>query len=170
MIGRGLAAALIAAALDQLSKFALLHRFQETGCGATHAERVTSFLDLVLTCNRGVSFGMFDRTGLSGLVFSIGAALVVLLLIFWLSRIRVTFLAVAIGLIIGGAIGNVVDRLLPSRGGVIDFLYFHAGSWYWPAFNLADSAICLGVVAMLLDGLLLRRATPSAKEGEDLRR
>ena len=89
-----------------------------------------------------------------------------LLLVYWLSRIRSTFLAVAIGLIIGGAVGNVVDRL--RFGGVIDFLYFHAGAWYWPAFNLADSAICLGVAAMLLDGLLLRRAPSAAKGREDL--
>ncbi|HEV8030375.1 MAG TPA: signal peptidase II [Stellaceae bacterium] len=167
MLGRGLAAAAIAAVLDQASKAMVLAYFGETGCATTHRAVATSFLDLVLTCNHGVSFGLFDRTGLSGLVFSIGAALVVLLLIFWLSRIRVTFLAIAIGLIIGGAIGNVVDRL--RFGGVIDFLYFHAGSWYWPAFNLADSAICLGVAAMLLDGLLLRRAAPSAKGRENLR-
>ena len=77
------------------------------------------------------------------------------------------FLAVAIGLIIGGAIGNVIDRL--RFGAVIDFLYFHAGSWYWPAFNLADSAICLGVAAMLLDGLLLRRAAPQANQGKMFR-
>ena len=166
MLGRGFAAAAVAALLDQLSKLALLWHFNETGCANTRVEPITSFLDLVLTCNKGVSFGLFDRTGLNGLVFSIGAALVVLLLIFWLSRIRVTFLAIAIGLIIGGAIGNVVDRL--RFGAVIDFLYFHAGSWYWPAFNLADSAICLGVAAMLLDGLLLRRTSPPAKGREDL--
>ena len=62
----------------------------------------------------------------------------------------------AIGLIIGGAIGNVIDRV--RFGGVIDFLYFHLGSWYWPAFNLADSAICIGVVVMLFEGLLLAGA------------
>jgi signal peptidase II len=166
MLGRGLAAAAIAAALDQASKAMVLAYFGEAGCANRRAV-ATSFLDIVLTCNHGVSFGLFDRTGLNGLVFSVGAALVVLLLIFWLSRIRVSFLAIAIGLIIGGAIGNVIDRL--RFGGVIDFLYFHLGAWYWPAFNLADSAICLGVAAMLLDGLLLRRAAPPAKGGEDLR-
>jgi len=165
MLGRGLAVAAVAAALDQASKAMVLAHFGETGC-APHRAVVNSFLDLVLTCNRGVSFGLFDQTGLNALVFSIVAALVVLLLIFWLSRIRSTFLAVAIGLIIGGALGNVIDRL--RFGGVIDFLYFHAGAWYWPAFNLADSAICLGVAAMLLDGLLLRRAPSAAKGREDL--
>jgi signal peptidase II len=166
MLGRGLATATLAAVLDQASKAMVLGYFGETGC-APHRTVVNSFLDLVLTCNRGVSFGLFDNAGLNAFVFALGATLVVLLLIFWLSRVRATFLAIAIGLIIGGAIGNVIDRL--RFGGVIDFLYFHAGAWYWPAFNLADSAICLGVAAMLLDGLLLRRAAPPAKGGEDLR-
>jgi signal peptidase II len=92
----------------------------------------------------------------------------VIALAVWLFRVRSALLAIAIGLVIGGAIGNVVDRL--RLGAVVDFLYFHAGAWYWPAFNLADSAICLGVAAMLLDGLLLRRAAPQAKGKEDLSR
>jgi len=157
MLGRGLAVAAAAAVLDQASKAMVLGFFGEAGC-AIHRRAVTPFLDLVLTCNAGVSFGLLNRTGLHSLLFSVVAALIILALVFWLSRVRAGFLAVAIGLIIGGAIGNVVDRL--RFGAVIDFLYFHAGSWYWPAFNLADSAICLGVAAMLLDGLLLRRPTP----------
>src|SRR4051812_40207043 len=103
----------------------------------------------------------------SAAVFSAAAAIIVVVLLYWLARARSGFLAVAIGLIIGGAIGNVIDRL--RFGGVVDFLYFHLGSWYWPAFNLADSAICIGVAAMLLDGLLLRRDAPPAKGREDLR-
>jgi len=76
-------------------------------------------------------------------------------LIYWLSRVGSPLLATAIGLIIGGAIGNVVDRV--RLGAVVDFLDFHVGRWHWPAFNVADSAICVGVAVMLLDGLLLRR-------------
>jgi signal peptidase II len=151
--------------LDQITKLWVLAFFGEPGC-AVHRLVVTSFLDLVLTCNSGVSFGMFSRTGLNSLVFTLAAALIVVVLTLWLGRVRTGFLAVAIGLIIGGAIGNVIDRL--RFGAVIDFLYFHVGSWYWPAFNLADSAICLGVAAMLLDGLLLRRAPPQANRGEDV--
>jgi signal peptidase II len=165
MLGRGLAVAVFAAALDQASKAAVLEFFGEAGC-ANHRLPVTWFLDLVLTCNSGVSFGMFNRAGLNGLIFSVLAALVVVVLAVWLTRVRSNFLAVAIGLIIGGAIGNVVDRL--RFGAVVDFLYFHAGSWYWPAFNFADSAICLGVAAILLDGLLLRRSPSQAKGREDL--
>src|ERR1700722_4136661 len=108
MLGRGVAVAGIALLLDQASKLALLRHFGEAGCGR-HQETVTAFLDLVLTCNSGVSFGMFNRTGASALIFALAAAAIVIVLLVWLSRVRMTFLAVAIGLIIGGAIGNVVD-------------------------------------------------------------
>ena len=165
MIGRGLAVALAAAALDQLTKALVLSFFGEPGC-AIRRVVVSWFLDLVLTCNKGVSFGLFNRAGVNSLIFSLADAAIVVVLTFWLSRVRTNFLAVAIGLIIGGAIGNVVDRV--RFGAVIDFLYFHIGSWYWPAFNLADSAICLGVMAMLLDGLLWRRAPSQANRGEDV--
>jgi signal peptidase II len=167
MLGRGLAVAAAVAVADQASKGALLWHFDEGGCGQ-HEQVIAPFLKLVLTCNSGVSFGILNRSGASSLIFALAAVLIIAILIVWLHRVRGGFLAVAIGLIIGGAIGNVVDRLLPSRGAVIDFLYFHAGSWYWPAFNLADSAICLGVAAMLLDGLLLRREMSQAKGREDL--
>ena len=165
MLGRGLAVAAATAVLDQATKAMVLASFGASGCSFDR-RAVTWFLDLVLICNPGVSFGLLGDAGVNSLFFSGIAALIIVGLGVWLSRVRATFLALAIGLIIGGAIGNVVDRL--RFGAVIDFLYFHAGSWYWPAFNLADSAICLGVVAMLLDGMLLRRAVPQAKRREDL--
>ena len=165
-MARGFAAAFVAVVLDQVTKYLVLDYFREPGCGG-HSVTVNSFLDVVITCNRGVSFGMFNRGHeFSALVFSLAAAAIVMVLIYWLSRVRSSYLAVAIGLIIGGAIGNVIDRL--RLGGVVDFLYFHVGSWYWPAFNLADSAICIGVVAMLLDGVLGHREVGQAKGREDL--
>jgi signal peptidase II len=170
MLALGLAVAALAALLDQASKLWVLHYFGEAGC-ANHLVPVTSFFDFVLTCNRGISFGFFNQPGQPGLgflIFAVFATVVVVALAVWLYRVRSAFLAVAIGLIIGGAIGNVIDRL--RLGGVVDFLYFHAGAWYWPAFNFADSAICLGVAAMLLDGLLSRRVAPQAKGREDLSR
>jgi signal peptidase II len=170
MLALGLAVAALAALLDQASKLWVLRYFGEAGC-ANHLVPVTSFFDFVLTCNRGISFGFFNQPGQPGLgflIFAVFATAVVVALAVWLYRVRSAFLAVAIGLIIGGAIGNVIDRL--RLGGVVDFLYFHAGAWYWPAFNFADSAICLGVAAMLLDGLLSRRVAPQAKGREDLSR
>ncbi len=165
MLGRGLGVAAAAAILDQISKALVLAFFGEPGC-ALHRAVVGPFLDLVLTCNPGVSFGLFNRAGVNSLIFSLAALAIILVLVVWLGRVRATFLAAAIGLIIGGAIGNVVDRL--RYGAVIDFLDFHLSSWHWPAFNLADSAICLGVAAMLLDGMLSRRPAPQAKGREDL--
>jgi signal peptidase II len=141
----------------------LLH-FGEAAC-ADRREPVTGFLDLVLTCNRGMSFGLFNTgQGLSVPIFSVVAVAIVALLVWWLSRVRNDMLASAIGLIIGGAIGNLIDRL--RFGGVIDFLYFHLASWYWPAFNFADSAICIGVIVMLFEGLLGRRQLAANQEGD----
>jgi len=154
MLARGLVTAVLVAAADQLSKAAVLAHFAGRPLG--DHEVVTSFFSFVLTYNRGISFGLFNGgAGLNALVFSLAAAAIVALLIFWLSRVESPFLAVAIGLIIGGAVGNVIDRI--RLGAVVDFLDFHVGSLHWPAFNVADSAICIGVAAMLLDGLLLRR-------------
>jgi len=164
-IGRGVSVAIAVVILDQLSKHVLLRHFGETGCVDRH-ERVTAFFDLVLTCNRGMSFGLFNGgQGLSVPLFSIAAAAIVVVLLFWLTRVGSDILAGAIGMIVGGAIGNVIDRL--QFGGVVDFLYFHLGAWYWPAFNLADSAICLGVFVMLFEGLLSRHRQPSATTRDD---
>lgn len=172
MIGRGLAVAAIVAVLDQASKALVLSFFGEPGC-ALHGVAATSFFDLVLTCNKGVSFGLFNQGAVNSLIFSVAAAAIVVVLTWWLARVRTGFLAIAIGLVIGGAVGNVIDRV--RFGAVIDFLSFHLPNavcnsiWNgcWPAFNLADSAICLGVMGMLLDGLWWRRAIAS-RPGENV--
>jgi signal peptidase II len=171
MVG-GLAVAAVVALFDQLSKAWVLSFFGETGC-ASHYQPVTRFFDLVLTCNTGISFGLFNRSEIGSLVFMVAGSAIIIVLLVWLSQVRDTLLAVALGLVIGGAVGNVVDRL--RFDGVIDFLYFHAGAWGWPAFNLADSAICLGVAAILLDGMLSRRESAQAIrrraiQGEDVSR
>ena len=156
MLRRGIGVAAIVVVLDQVSKAAVLAHFADS---AVAVERVTPFFNLVLTYNRGMSFGLFNTVAAGGgpnaVLFSLAAAAIVAGLLYWLSRVTSPLLAVAIGLIIGGAIGNVVDRI--RHGAVVDFLDFHIGSWHWPAFNVADSAICVGVAAMLLDGLLLHR-------------
>src|SRR5260370_32953514 len=110
MLGRGLAVAAAAAALDQASKALVLGFFGEPGC-ALHRRAVSSFLDLVLTCNPGVSFGLFNRAGANSLVFSLAALAIVLVLVVWLGRVRASFLAAAIGLVIGVAVGHVGGRL-----------------------------------------------------------
>ena len=153
MLARGLATAAAVTVLDQLTKAAVLQRFDGN---LSDRETITSFFNLVLTYNRGISFGLFNGgTAVNALVFSVAAAVIIGVLVYWLSRATSPLFAVAIGLIIGGAVGNVIDRI--RLGAVVDFLDFHIGSLHWPAFNLADSAICIGVAAMLMDSLFLRR-------------
>ena len=154
MLARGLATAVVVVVLDQRTKAAILASL--AGDGVSGRATITSFFNLALTYNRGISFGLFNGSaGLNALVFSVVAIAIVGVLVYWLSRASSPLLAVAIGLIIGGAVGNVLDRV--RLGAVVDFLDFHLGASHWPAFNLADSAICIGAAAMLLDGLVLRR-------------
>ena len=149
----GLAVALAVIVLDQGSKAWILGFFSERG--GEPVAVLTSFFNLVLTGNRGMSFGLFNtNAAMNTVVFTVLAAVIVTALIVWLRRAHNPLIRVALGMIIGGAIGNVIDRLM--RGAVVDFLDFHVGTWHWYAFNLADAAICLGVIALLLDGLLAR--------------
>ncbi|MBV8119813.1 MAG: signal peptidase II [Alphaproteobacteria bacterium] len=158
MLRVGLVTALIVVILDQLTKALVLARFAGR---AFAGDAITAFFNLVLTFNRGLSFGLFNTAPAGGrgdinvFLFSLVAAVIVSGLTYWLGRVRSPLLGFAIGLVIGGAVGNVVDRV--RYGAVVDFLDFHIGSYHWPAFNLADSAICIGVAAMLFESLLLGR-------------
>jgi signal peptidase II len=150
----GLAVGVVVAVLvaDQLSKLWILEHFSAVG----QSMHVTDFFDIVLVANHGVSFGLFNNgAAINAIIFSLLAAIIVIALVVWLFRGPGAALSAAIGLVIGGAIGNVVDRL--RLGAVVDFLDFHLGTWHWPAFNVADAAICIGVGLMLIDGLIGRR-------------
>ncbi|HEB95704.1 MAG TPA: lipoprotein signal peptidase [Sedimenticola thiotaurini] len=110
--------------------------------------------NLTLAYNRGAAFSFLsDQGGWQRWLFTGLAAGVVLVLLLWLSRLRSQerLLAASLALIVGGALGNLIDRLL--WGHVIDFLDLHYGGWHWPAFNLADSAIVVGVGLFLFDSL-----------------
>ena len=149
----GLGVALVVAIADQLTKLWVLDFFASRPMPIVE---VAPFFNLVLTGNRGMSFGLFnDNTAANALIFTGLAAVIVVGLLVWLWQSRTLTLRIGLGLIIGGAIGNVVDRLL--RGAVVDFLDFHLGTWHWFAFNLADAAICVGVAVLLIDSLLGRR-------------
>jgi signal peptidase II len=113
---------------------------------------VTPFFNLVLAWNKGVSFSLFRSDWfyapyvLSGVALAIAAGLA-----WWLGRQDRVLPALAIGLVMGGAVGNVIDRLI--FGAVVDFLDVHAAGYHWPAFNLADTAIFCGVAGLVIDGL-----------------
>ena len=145
----GLAAAGLALAADQTSKAVVL-RNAETLSG--RVEVVPGF-DLVLGRNDGVAFGLLGGVGPWALV-GLAAVVVAWLLVAMLRAPRRPE-AIAYGAVIGGAIGNVMDRL--RYGAVTDFLDVHAGAWHWPAFNLADVAIVCGVAGIVLFDLVGRR-------------
>ncbi len=153
----GFAVAMIACLLDQASKLYLLFVHDL----AANPIRLGPFFDLVLARNTGISYGLFQTEGLLGQWVLLGfkAAAVVLLWI-WLARARDRLTALALGLIIGGAIGNAIDRL--AYGWVADFVFFHVStaSWRfnWYVFNLADVAIVAGVVGLLYESLIGERA------------
>jgi signal peptidase II len=123
--------------------------------------QLTPFLDLVMVWNRGVSYGLFQAGGLTGTilltVFSLAA---VAALSWWLRSADRRLLAWGLGLVIGGALGNVIDRIL--YGAVADFFHFHAFGRDWYVFNVADAAITVGVVALLVDAF----ARPEAKNSD----
>jgi signal peptidase II len=142
----GLAIAGLVIVLDQISK-PLMRGWLSAG-----DIQLTSFLSLVKAWNHGVGFSLLTMTLpsgpyiLSALALAIASGMAV-----WLLRVTRAIPAVALGLIIGGALGNVVDRL--RLGAVFDFIDVHLGGYHWPAFNLADSALSVGVVLLIIDGL-----------------
>ena len=150
----GLAVAIATAAVDQAVKLWLIFGFD---LGARGIVSVTPFLDLVLTWNTGISYGLFRQQGPfgQGALLALKAVAVVLLWI-WLARTSSRLAALSLGLIIGGAIGNAIDRL--AYGAVADFVLFHVTtatfSFNWYVFNLADVAIVAGVIGLLFETLI----------------
>jgi signal peptidase II len=147
----GIIAAVAVLVLDQASKLWLLFVFDIARRGAV---RVTPFFDLVLAWNTGISYGWFQTESAAGQAILLGIkAIAVIVLGVWMARSQGRMAAIALGLIIGGAIGNAIDSL--AYGAVVDFALFHVQigekdlSWY--VFNLADTAIVAGVAALLYD-------------------
>ncbi len=126
---------------------------------------LTSFLNLVLVYNRGVSFGLLSELGaLAPWALVLLTVAVALLLLLWLWREPRRASRLAIWAILGGAAGNLFDRL--AYGAVVDFLDFHLGRYHWPAFNFADMAVVCGAALLLFDSFFARPAVADAgKEG-----
>jgi signal peptidase II len=150
----GILAAVVTLIIDQASKAWLLYVFDVAHRGTV---RVTSFFDLVLAWNIGISFGLFQNDGHAAqLALMTVKVLAVIALGIWMARSQTRTATIALGLIIGGAVGNAIDRL--AYGAVVDFALFHieiGGNTYnWYVFNLADAAIVAGVIALLYDSFL----------------
>jgi signal peptidase II len=156
----GVIAAIVVLVLDQASKLWLLRVFDIAHRGTV---RVTSFFDLWLAWNPGISFGWFQNdSALAQIGLMLIKAIAVIILAIWMARSRTLLATLALGLIIGGAIGNAIDHF--TYGAVVDFALFHlqiGGNTYnWYVFNLADVAIVAGVAALLYDSFL---GVPAAK-------
>ncbi len=148
MFQLALGVAAVVILLDQLSKWLILDVVMQP----PRVIPVTDFFNLVLTFNTGVSFGLFSsESDVMPWILSALALAIVGFLLFWLRRHRRPLAAWSVGLIVGGAIGNVIDRA--RFAAVVDFLDFHLAGWHWPAFNVADSGIVIGVGLLLIDGL-----------------
>lgn len=116
--------------------------------------RLAPFLDLIVVWNRGISYGLFQQhTDLGRWVLITTALAAAVALSIWIARTSVGLLAASLGLILGGAVGNAIDRL--AYGAVFDFVHFHVGSFSWYVFNIADAAIVAGVIGLVYDSLIL---------------
>ena len=156
----GVIAALATLVLDQASKFWLVRVFDIARRGTV---KLTPFFDLVLAWNQGISFGWFQNDGPAAQVVLMAIkAVAVVVLAVWMARSRTLIATLALGLIIGGAVGNGIDRL--AYGAVVDFALFHVqfgeNTFNWYVFNLADVAIVAGVAALLYDSFW---GSPAAK-------
>jgi signal peptidase II len=156
----GIVTAVAVLVLDQASKFWLLRVFD---IGHRGTVKLTPFFDLVLAFNPGISFGWFQNDSPTAqLILMLIKAAAVMILAVWMARSRTLVVTIALGLIIGGAIGNAVDRF--AYGAVVDFALFHVqiggNTFNWYVFNLADVAIVAGVAALLYDSFL---GLPAAK-------
>lgn len=145
----GLSVAAVALIADQASKAWMLYVYD---IGAKGVVTVTPFFDLVLVWNRGISYGLLPQDSDLGrwalILFAFAAAFA---LVIWLARVTSPLAAAAMGLVIGGAVGNAIDRIL--YGAVADFFSFHAYGYQWYIFNIADVAIVAGVIGLLYESV-----------------
>lgn len=118
-------------------------------------------LDLTMVWNRGVTFGLLSGEGsLNHVILAMVAAAIAVFLLRWMARAENRVVAVALGAVVGGAVGNVIDRL--RFGAVVDFIDAHGWGWHWYVFNIADAGIVCGVGVLLADALF--RRPPASKE------
>lgn len=157
----GVAVAAVAVVVDQVSKYVIVEHVMRPE-GVVGTPYLTSkliplipFFQLRLSWNPGISFSMFNSGESTTTAILLAVQITVsLILIWWLRSLDSRWLQVACGLVIGGALGNVIDRAL--FGAVADFLDFYVGEWHFPTFNVADSCISVGAAMWLLDAVLAR--------------
>ena len=156
----GLGMALVLLIADQASKWWILEGLNLPALRNLALFQAGPFgLDLTMVWNRGVTFGLLSGDGpLNHVILAVLAAAIAGFLLRWLAKAETRMVALALGAVIGGAIGNVIDRL--RFGAVVDFIRAHAWGWDWYVFNIADAGIVCGVVALLADAALRKPTQP----------
>ncbi len=149
MFIKGILLAFVVCVLDQLHKYYMIEVFDI----ANNQFVVTPFFDMVMVWNYGISFGLFQNPGDGKYAFVLISTIICIILLVWLKKNDSKFLMWALGSIIGGAVGNAIDRL--NYGAVADFFSFHIGQYYWPAFNIADIAVFIGATMIVIHSLFL---------------
>jgi signal peptidase II len=152
LVGLGISAIFIF--LDQITKFLVfqkLNKLSELTMGVHTHIRVTRFFNLVTVWNRGISFGMLKNLFFGPVILSIIMIAIIGFVLYLLWKPKDIYSMLYLSLILGGAVGNLIDRL--RFGKVFDFLDFYIGKYHWPAFNVADSIICIGVAMVLIEEL-----------------
>lgn len=150
--------------LDQATKLWLL---LVVDIAARQPIALGPFVDILLVWNRGISYGLFQQeSALGRWLLIVGSLAVAVALAVWLGRSGGRVIALALGLIAGGAVGNAIDRI--AYGAVMDFVHIHVGAFSWYVFNVADAAIVAGVAALLYDSVFLerRRANRPRRDGK----
>jgi len=149
----GLIVAAVSLIADQLSKNLILYGLDFRALGPLARIDVLPFFNLVMVWNRGISYGLFPAGSFAAMLFLIVFSLVaVVALAWWLIKAERLLLGFGLGLVIGGALGNVIDRMI--YGAVADFFHFYAFGHDWYVFNVADAAITVGVIVLLLDAFV----------------
>jgi signal peptidase II len=159
----GLFIAGLALILDQASKHALLaFAFPGYVPGAPHPTRyaITDFFAIVMVWNKGVSFSLLRELDARWALVALSVGICAVL-VWWMRKAPSRRTTLGLGLVVGGALGNAIDRII--FGSVADFLLFHAWGYAWPAFNVADSCIFMGVVLLLFDSLFAGRNRPKTE-------
>ena len=161
----GIAIAIVVMFFDLLSKrviFAILDKIALDQNIENPEIKICDFSSLIRVWNHGVSFGMFSGVENSQIIFCLVQSLILVILVIWLYRNQKPHFSYALGLIIGGALGNVIDRF--QNAAVADFLDLHIAQYHWPAFNLADSSVFIGVAILVFDDLIFSKSPNKSKK------
>jgi signal peptidase II len=151
--------AVLVLVLDQASKYLVFKKLDEL---QQPFIELLPFLNIVKVYNYGVSFGMFNSLLNGRVILSVIAISITIGLCYWLYKEKRDYIVFALGLIIGGAVGNIIDRI--RLGAVADFIDFYIGRYHWPAFNVADSAVVLGVFLIFIDSFIVKENKGKANE------